>query len=69
MQLNQLLDHGQTNAHALLRATGSRICLPKDLEDVWQERRIDSLPVVSDSQNNLVIFFFEVNSDAPAAAA
>src|SRR4026207_1601265 len=65
MQFNELLDHSETNPHALLRATGPRIRLSKDLEDVWQERRIDSLPVVSNRQNNLIILFFEPNDDAP----
>src|SRR6476619_1568893 len=67
VQLDELLDHRQTNTHALLRATRPWIRLSKDLEDVRQERRIDSLPVVRDCQKNLVILFFESNNDAAAA--
>src|SRR6185369_3007447 len=67
VQLDQLLDHRQTNTHALLRTTRPRIRLSKDLEDVRQERRIDSLPVVRHRQENLVILFFETNNDATSA--
>src|SRR5215213_7107477 len=66
MQIDKLLDHGQTDTHARLRTTGTGICLAKDLEDVWQERRIDSLPVVRHCQHNLVICFFEPDRNAPA---
>ena len=66
MQVNQLLDHSQTNSHTRLRPVRSRIRLAKDLEDMRQERRIDSLSVIRYCQSDLAIFFFESNNDATA---
>src|SRR5215467_9657348 len=67
MQLDELLDHGQTDSHARLRTTGARISLTKNLEDMRQKRRVNSLPVVAHLQHDVVNVFFETNGDDAAA--
>src|SRR5829696_4657865 len=61
VQLNQLLDHCQANAHTSLRTIRARFSLAEDFENVWQERRVNSLPIVLDTQDDLIGFSAQLN--------
>src|SRR6201991_99161 len=64
VQLNQLLDYGETNTQAGLRPVCARVCLTEDFENMRQERRVDALPVVLDAQHDLTGFGDQLDSDA-----
>src|SRR5215213_6366763 len=66
MQLDKLLDHGQSDSHSGLRAAGARISLPEYLEDMRQERRIHSLPVIRNCQHDPAALISKFDLDPSA---
>ena len=59
MQLDELLDHGETNSHTLLRATRPRSACRKISKMCGRNDESIPCPLSLTCQNNLFILFFE----------